>query len=319
MFGFSKRGRLEEIEGADFVLGIGTWGLRARGTVRLLATDAGYDLRLGPATLEMLNGAAWSNSQFQISDGIAGDARFEGRRFAIAPGEFEILELPGEPWFGLGMALTEYRADDGPCVLSTIKLGLGITKDKRFRKALREAKWLPGRSAHDPNEPEYASLLGVLHERDLPAEHNAVPIAPELYAVLLDPEEGCIRFKFERAEYEAQLRRWQSTPIAVMDQERPLAISPALRRLHGAAHEFSSLLLLPWLVTALEQSSRGTPVFQLFEDGPLWIDSDDPTWQETLEEERERRSEEGGGVPEGPPLVFRDGHWLNAVTALKAS
>lgn len=318
MFGFWKRGRLEAIEGADFVVGIGTWGLRAKGAVRVLATDSGYDLRLGPATLEMLNGAAWSKSPFQMSDGIVGDAHFEGRRFAINPGGFSILELPGEPWFGLGLELTEYRVGDGPCVLSTINLGLGITKDKRLGKALREAQWLPGKRAQDPSESEYASLLAVVHQRHLPTEHNAVPIAPELYAVLLDAEEGCIRFEFEHAEYEAQLRRWQSTPIAVIDQERR-AISPALRRLHGVADEFSSLLLLPWLVTALEQRSRGTPVFQLFEDGPLWIDSDDETWQETLEEECERRREEGCGVPQGPPLVFRDGHWLNAVTALKAS
>jgi hypothetical protein len=319
MFGFSRRVRLEDIEAHDFVLGVGAWALRGKGSVHVVASEQGYDVRIGSSMLEKLNGDSWSAMPFDMSAGIAGEAVFEGRRFAVRPDAFTILELPGEPWFGLEVELSEHQTSDEPCVLSHVKLALGITRDDRLKEALREAEWIEGTRARDLSEPGFVSAPEVVHRRELPAEHSAIAIAPDLYGVLRDPEQGCLRFTFGRNEYDELLRRWHTARIAVVDEEQPFGISPALRRLTGRVDSYSSLLLLPWLAPELARRCRGTPIFQLFGSGPTWIDSDDDSWQTTLAEESARRAEEYDDPALGPPLVFREGRWLNASTALHAS
>lgn len=320
MFGFLK-GRLgrpvQEIAGDDFVIAVGAWAMRGRGSVKVLLSDQGFDLELGPATLTKLNGTVWSTSPLDLSAGLNGEALFEGRRFAVRTGPFSIVELPGEPWFGLALELREHRSEPGPCVLSRVKLQLGITKDKRFKASLSEATFVAGLADFsEPNE-EGESGLEVVDRRSLPADHGAIAIGPDLYAVLYDAAPAKIRTSFERAEYEERLRQWQSRPVVVIDEERVSAVSPAVRRLSVAA-ESRSLLLLPWLPAQLAQRCHGEPVLQLFDGVLVWIDSDEEDWQETMEEEVVRcREFELEAL--GPPLVYRAGRWLNAVTALKSS
>ncbi|HYQ02755.1 MAG TPA: hypothetical protein VER96_28985 [Polyangiaceae bacterium] len=320
MFGFSKRRSLEEIAGDDFVLGAGVWALRGKGPLRVVASENGYDLQVGPAPLEMLNGAAWPGGPFEMSAGFAGDAQFARHSCAAQPGPFGILELPGEVWFGLELELAEHQVEPGPCLLRTQTISLGITRDKRLRRALEQANWIRGTRARVSSSSDWVDAPDVVHERELPTKHTAVSIAPELYGVLRDPEDGGLRFQFDRAEYDDLLQSWSTAPITVRDQDSsPSVASPALRDLSGPVLAHASLLLLPWLAPALGQRCLGVPIFQMFETGPIWIDSDEPTWQETLAEEVARRGASPSGQACGPPLVFRDGKWLNAVTALKVS
>ena len=175
--------------------------------MQVVAGDGGFDLRLGPATLQSLDGQPWSAKALDMSGGIAGSAEFEGRRFDVEPRGFATLELPGEPWFGVEVELHELASGNGPWLSSTLKLTLGLTRDERLGTALREAEWLPGRRASVASAGQFDDAAQwVVHQIELPKGHRAIPVAPQLYGVFNDPIAGRLRFESKPEPYEAQLQ-----------------------------------------------------------------------------------------------------------------
>ncbi len=70
---------------------IGIHALRARSRAGGSKPVDVSALRVGPATLETLDGAVWSAYPFALTAGPGGDAPFEGRTFAVEPREFAVL------------------------------------------------------------------------------------------------------------------------------------------------------------------------------------------------------------------------------------
>ena len=64
--GFLKNtGNLEELAGSEFLLAIGERALSGRGPVRIVSTESGFDLRIGPATLNTFDGLLFSAQKTQ--------------------------------------------------------------------------------------------------------------------------------------------------------------------------------------------------------------------------------------------------------------
>lgn len=311
MFEFLKPARLVDIVGTELIVGVGIHALRARGPVRVVEAGGRFDLRVGPATLETLDGAVWSAYPFALTAGLGGDAQFEGRTFAVEPREFTVLEFPGEVWFGLEVRLTEQRTTSGPCLVSSQTVSLGVTTARRFARPLEKAQWIAGSPWRASTAPEVWPPE-VVHRSLLPEQHTAVHVAPELYGVLRDCEEGDLRFSFPREKYDEALRIWRSVAIAVEDTEMRQSTSPSLRDLTGPQLSASSLLLLPWLGLELTRRARGNPIVQLFNDQLCCIDDEDPDWREALAAEGTRLSSSPDGLVQSTPLTFRDGAWVAA-------
>ncbi len=314
MFGFLKRtGNLEELVGSEFLLGFGELALRGRGPVRIVCTDLGFDLRLGPATLQTLDGRPWSVHPFSIEMGLADHLQLEGRSFSVHAGGFNVMELPDAVWFGPGLQLTERPTRVGHRILSTETVSLGITQERRFRRPLQEVKWVRAESARVQGAKP-VSPPEVVHRSELPREHSAVCIAPELYAVLRDEQEGDARFTYPREAYDDALQRWGSAEVAVWDEEFPASASSVLRCLVGSCSLLvtSSLLLLPWLGPELQRRCRGTPIVQLLGTRLCWFDSTDASWHQVLRQEITRLKANNWGEPWAPPLRYKNGSWVAA-------
>ena len=134
MFGSWKRtANLEELTSNEFLLDVGGQALRGRGPVRVVCTDLGFDLRIGPASLHTLAGEPWSVHPFSIEAGLMGDLQFEGLSFSAHAGGFNVMELPDAIWFGPGLQLTELPASGGCRVLGTETLCVGITQARQAR------------------------------------------------------------------------------------------------------------------------------------------------------------------------------------------
>jgi hypothetical protein len=314
MFGFFKRPPgLEELVGDEFLLDFGGQALRGRGSVRVVCTDLGFELRIGPATLHTLDGAPWSAHPFSIEAGS--DVHFEGRKFTATAGAFNVLELPDQVWFGPTLELTEDPNGTGCRVLRDETVQLGLTRERRFRKSLQEVRWVqPELASWQPSEslcpPE------VAHRSWLPAEHSAVYVAPELYA-FLRKEDDSPRFDFAREDYDESLRRWTSAAVPVWDEEFPPRADTTLRRLESPCATYaSSLLLLSWLGAELQSRCRGEPILQLVGrrlcPRLCWLDSEGLPWQERLRTEVDRLTAKSWGTPWGPPLRYESGAWVAA-------
>gem|GEM_PF-2195589 len=319
MFGFLKRSAsLEELVGSEFLLDVGGQALRGRGPVRVVCTDLGFDLRIGPATLHTLDGAPWSAHPCSLEAGLA-EVHFEGRSFVARAGALNVLELPHEVWQGPTLQLIEAPSGAGSRLLSNETVRLGLTRERRFRKALEEVRWVRPQL---PSEQRSESLRppDVAHQGWLPAEHSAVYVAPELYAILRE-EDDSPRFSFTRENYDEALRRWTSAAVPVWDEEFPAKAETTLRQLESPCATFASaLLLLPWLGPELQRRCHGEPILQLVGrqlcPRLCWLDSAGAPWQERLRTEVERLTAKSWGTPWGPPLRYENGAWVAAGEAL---
>jgi len=301
---------LEELSGSEFLLAIGERALRGRGPVRIVSTDRGFDLQIGPATLHTFDGLPGSAHPFSL-ESLAADLQFEGRTFYARAGAFNVLELPDSVWFGPELDLVERSPPHGRRILSTEKICLGLTREPRFLGQLEQVAWVRGEY---PKQPSSESVWPpeVLPRSELPKKHKAVCVAPDLYGVLRDPEKGKLRFSFPREEYDAALQRWINAPVAVWDEEFPASLSAILRCLVGPSLFVSSLLLLPWLGPELQRRCRGKPIVQLLETHLCWLDSVDASGCEVLRAEIARLTSTPWGKPCGPPLCYENGSWVRA-------
>jgi hypothetical protein len=318
MFGFLKRaGNLEELSGGEFLLEFREMALRGRGPVRIVSTDLGFDLRVGPATLHTLDGDRWSAHPFSIEAGLAGEVELEGRSFSADTRTFNVMELPDAVWFGPGLRLTERPTRVGRRVLSTEAIYLGITQERGFRKPLAEVKWVRTESARK-QRTESVSPPVLVHGSELPSEHSAVCFAPDLYVVLRDEHKGEAQFSYTREAYDDAVQRWSNADVAVWDEAFPADASSVVRHLVGSFSLLfaSSLLLLPWLGPELQRRCRGTPIVQLLGTRLCWFDSTDASSHGVLRKEIARLTADNWGEPFGPPLRYENERWVAAGEAL---